>query len=50
MLALRLSQPLNFDDYGALPMKLLWALLDLVTIIVLGSDVYLWLSRGRSGA
>jgi uncharacterized iron-regulated membrane protein len=27
-------------------MKLLWALLDLATIIVLGSGLYLWLKRG----
>ncbi len=50
MLALRLSQPLHFGDYGALPMKLLWALLDLVAIVVLGSGIYLWLSRKRSAA
>ena len=34
--ALLLSQPLHFGDYGGLPMKLLWAVLDLVTIVVLG--------------
>ncbi len=28
-------------------MKILWALLDLATIVVLGSGVYLWLRRGR---
>lgn len=50
MLALRLSQPLHFGDYGALPMKVLWALLDLVAIVVLGSGVYLWLSRRRAAA
>jgi uncharacterized iron-regulated membrane protein len=42
---LSLSQPLHFGDYGGLPLKVLWALLDLVTIVVLGSGVYLWLSR-----
>lgn len=50
MLALRLSQPLHFGDYGALPMKVLWALLDLVAIVILGSGVYLWLSRRRAAA
>ncbi len=50
MLALRLSQPLHFGDYGALPMKILWALLDLVAILVLGSGVYLWLGRRRAPA
>jgi uncharacterized iron-regulated membrane protein len=48
MQALLLSQPLHFGDYGGLPMKLLWALLDLATIVVLGSGLYLWL--GRKGA
>lgn len=47
MQALLLSQPLHFGDYGGLPMKILWALLDLVTIVVLGSGVYLWLARRK---
>lgn len=46
--ALSLSQPLHFGDYGGLPLKILWALLDLVTIIVLGSGLYLWLAKARS--
>lgn len=45
---LSLSQPLHFGDYGGLPLKILWALLDLVTIVVLGSGLYLWLARRRS--
>ncbi|MFT3728721.1 MAG: PepSY domain-containing protein [Terricaulis sp.] len=43
--ALSLSQPLHFGDYGGLPLKILWALLDLITIIVLASGLYLWLTR-----
>ena len=43
--ALLLSQPLHFGDYAGLPMKILWTLLDLVTIVVLGSGLYLWLRR-----
>ena len=43
--ALQLSQPLHFGDYAGLPMKILWTLLDLVTIAVLGSGLYLWLRR-----
>ena len=43
--ALMLSQPLHFGDYGGMPLKLLWALLDIVTLVVLGSGVYLWLQR-----
>lgn len=46
--ALLLSQPLHFGDYGGLPLKVLWAALDVVTIVVLGSGLYLWLGRRRS--
>jgi uncharacterized iron-regulated membrane protein len=28
-----------------MPMKILWALLDIATIVVLGSGLYLWLRR-----
>ena len=45
--ALLLSQPLHFGDYGGQPMKLLWALLDIGTIVILGSGLYLWLKRKR---
>ena len=46
--ALLLSQPLHFGDYGGQPMKLLWALLDIGTIVILGSGLYLWLKRKRA--
>jgi uncharacterized iron-regulated membrane protein len=46
--ALEVSRPLHFGDYGGLPLKIIWALLDLVTIVVLASGLYLWLSRRRS--
>ena len=39
------SQPLHFGDYGGIPLKVLWALLDLLAIVVLGSGVYLWLKK-----
>lgn len=45
---LEISRPLHFGDYGGLPLKVIWALLDVVTIVVLGSGLYLWLSRKRS--
>jgi uncharacterized iron-regulated membrane protein len=45
--ALLVSQPLHFGDYGGLPMQILWALLDIATIIVLGSGLYLWVKRGQ---
>ena len=43
--ALLVSQPLHFGDYGGRPMQILWALLDIATIVVLGSGLYLWLRR-----
>lgn len=45
---LLVSQPLHFGDYGGVPLKILWALLDIVTIVVLGSGLYLWLVRRRT--
>ena len=44
---LSLSQPLHFGDYGGLALKILWALLDLATIVILGSGLYLWLGKKR---
>jgi uncharacterized iron-regulated membrane protein len=43
--ALLVSQPLHFGDYGGLPMQIIWALLDIATIVVLGSGLYLWIKR-----
>lgn len=43
MTALLLSQPLHFGDYGGLWLKTVWALLDIVAILVIGSGIYLWL-------
>ncbi|MNU11542.1 hypothetical protein D3C72_2594860 [compost metagenome] len=48
--AMGLSQPLHFGDYGGRPMQILWAVLDVLTIIVLGSGVYLWVVRRRATA
>lgn len=50
IVALLLSQPLHFGDYGGMPLKIIWALLDIVTIIVLGSGLYLWVKRARGSA
>lgn len=44
---LLVSQPLHFGDYGGLPLKVLWALLDVATLVVLGSGRYLWVARLR---
>jgi uncharacterized iron-regulated membrane protein len=43
--ALLLSQPLHFGDYGGLPLKFIWAVLDIICIVVLVSGVYLWLKK-----
>ncbi|SHH47230.1 PepSY-associated TM helix domain-containing protein [Pollutimonas bauzanensis] len=46
--ALELSRPLHFGDYGGMPLKILWALLDLLTIVVLASGLYLWVARRKA--
>ncbi|MGB3434118.1 PepSY-associated TM helix domain-containing protein [Achromobacter sp.] len=46
--ALEVSRPLHFGDYGGLPLKIIWALLDVITIVVLVSGLYLWLARRRA--
>ena len=48
--ALFISQPLHFGDYGGLPLKIMWAVLDLLTIVVLGSGLYLWFARRKTVA
>lgn len=45
--ALLISQPLHFGDYGGLPLKVIWAALDGLTIVVIGSGLYLWVARRR---
>jgi uncharacterized iron-regulated membrane protein len=41
------SQPLHFGDYGGMPLKIIWALLDIMTIVVIGSGLYLWIVKRR---
>jgi uncharacterized iron-regulated membrane protein len=52
MSGLLLSQPLHFGDYGGLPLKIIWALFDVASIVILGSGLYLWLVKRprRAGA
>lgn len=45
--ALEVSRPLHFGDYGGTPLKVLWALFDVVAIVVLISGVYLWVVRRK---
>ncbi|MBN3810056.1 PepSY-associated TM helix domain-containing protein [Paraburkholderia sp. Ac-20347] len=44
------ARPLHFGDYAGLPLKVIWALLDLFTITVLSSGLYLWIARRKSRA
>jgi uncharacterized iron-regulated membrane protein len=48
--SLLLSQPLHFGDYGGMPLKVIWAALDVVTIVILVTGLYLWLFRRRAVA
>lgn len=42
-----LSQPLHFGDYGGMPLKIIWAILDIITIVILWTGLYLWLKRRK---
>ncbi|WP_166931428.1 PepSY domain-containing protein [Asaia sp. As-1742] len=42
---LDICRPLHFGDYGGVTLKWLWAALDLLTIAVLGSGIYLLFAR-----
>jgi uncharacterized iron-regulated membrane protein len=48
--ALLLSQPLHFGDYGGWPLKIIWALIDVLTAVVLVTGVQLWAGRRRVGS
>jgi uncharacterized iron-regulated membrane protein len=48
--ALMLSQPLHFGDYGGMGLKLVWAVLDLLTIMVLVTGLALWWKRRKMSA
>lgn len=45
--ALALSRPLHFGDYGGLALKIIWAALDLMLLVVLISGLYLWWKKSR---
>jgi len=39
---LLISQPLHFGDYGGMPLKIIWTILDIFTIVVLWTGLVLW--------
>ena len=45
MTVLFVSQPLHFGDYGGIGIKIIWALLAVLTIMVLASGLYLWAKK-----
>jgi uncharacterized iron-regulated membrane protein len=45
---LEVSRPLHFGDYGGMPLKILWAIFDVLAIVVLWSGLYLWWKRRRT--
>lgn len=42
LVALLISQPLHFGDYGGMALKIIWAILDILTIVVLWTGLMLW--------
>jgi uncharacterized iron-regulated membrane protein len=43
-----ISQPLHFGDYGGMPLKIIWTIFDIITIVILVSGLYLWVARRKS--
>ncbi|WP_094605691.1 hypothetical protein SPSIL_040390 [Sporomusa silvacetica DSM 10669] len=44
---LSIARPLHLSNYSTLPLKILWALLDMITIGMLVSGIYAWLLKHR---
>ncbi len=44
---LLISQPLHFGDYGGMPLKIIWLVLDLITIVVLWTGLMLWWKKRK---
>lgn len=43
-----ISQPLHFGDYGGMPLKIIWTIFDIITIVILVSGLYLWFVRRKA--
>jgi uncharacterized iron-regulated membrane protein len=48
--ALLLSEPLHFGNYGGLPLKLVWAFFTLLTLVLSGSGVWVFVKTRERGA
>jgi uncharacterized iron-regulated membrane protein len=48
MKALSLSRPLHFGDYGGITLKIIWTILNLMTIFILISGIYLWYKKYKT--
>ncbi|HSI24218.1 MAG TPA: PepSY-associated TM helix domain-containing protein [Methylotenera sp.] len=44
---LLVSQPLHFGDYGGMPLKIIWTILDIFTIVVLWTGLVLWWKKRK---
>src|SRR5690606_300097 len=44
---LLISQPLHFGDYGGMPLQVIWAVLDIIAIVVLWSGLVWWWRRRK---
>ena len=44
---LLISQPLHFGDYGGLTLKIIWLILDVITIFVLWTGLMLWWKKRK---
>ncbi len=43
--ALMLSEPLHFGDYGGLPLKIVWLIMTLMTLLLPLTGLYVWAKR-----
>lgn len=43
-----ISEPLHFGDYGGIFLKIIWAIFDVITIIILITGLYLWIARRKA--
>jgi uncharacterized iron-regulated membrane protein len=44
---LLISQPLHFGDYGGMTLKIIWLILDMITIVVLWTGLMLWWKKRK---